>query len=48
MRHFGARVTDLFRLDELRTVTLENELLELRTLRDFYRAGQGTGWPFSD
>jgi galactose mutarotase-like enzyme len=29
MRHYGARVTDRFRLDDLRTVIVENQLLRL-------------------
>ena len=34
MRHFGARVTDRFRLDDLRTVTMENEMLRCTFLVD--------------
>ena len=34
MRHFGVRVTDRFRLDTLRTVILENELLRVTFLVD--------------
>ncbi len=34
MRHFGARVTDRFRLDGLRTVIIENELLRCTLLVD--------------
>ena len=34
MRHFGVRVTDRFRLDRLRTVILENELLRVTFLVD--------------
>lgn len=34
MRHFGVRVTDRFRLDDLRTIILENELLRVTILVD--------------
>ena len=34
MRHFGTRITDRFRLDDLRTVILENELLRATFLVD--------------
>ena len=34
MRHFGVRVTDRYRLDDLRTVILENELLRITFLAD--------------
>jgi galactose mutarotase-like enzyme len=34
MRHFGARVNDRFRLDGLRVITLENELLRATLLVD--------------
>jgi len=36
LRHFGARVTDRFRMDDLRTVIIENELL-----RCTFLAGRG-------
>ncbi len=34
MRHYGARVTDRFQIDNLRLVTLENELLRVTFLAD--------------
>ena len=34
MRHFGVRITDRYRLDNLRTILLENELLRVTILVD--------------